>query len=149
MPAERTGPDPGIAGDGDPPEASTASHRLADWLRGLARIAAYAAVAVVGVLVAVSGMFVSRSTVGVLGWDAPLGMVLAIVGTAAAFEGSRLLIGRPGGFAVLGGWLAGMATLLLPRSAGDVVLANDGYGVGFGLLGAGLFLWAAHRTASR
>lgn len=90
---------------------------------------------VAGFLVTLVGLFVSRSTVGVLGVSLPYGMVLVLACLVALIEAGRVLIGFVGAVLVGVAWLVGLITVMWPQAAGDVLVANDGYGIAFCLLG--------------
>lgn len=102
--------------------------------------------AVAGFLVAVVGLFVSRSSVDVFGVGVPYGMVLVLACLAAVLEAGRVLYGFPGAAIAGGSWVVGFIVALWPRPAGDVLVAEDGYGIGYCLLGLLAVVGLAYRA---
>ncbi|MER7347912.1 DUF6113 family protein [Streptomyces aurantiacus] len=87
----------------------------------VARLAAYAALFVLGAVVGVAGALVQQ------GWF-PGGLLLALAGSAGAFYGgSRATRTRGGALAPAAGWLAAVMLLTATRPEGDFVF---GAGVG-------------------
>lgn len=115
----------------------------------MARIGGYVLIPPLGLVAAVVGVFVYRVTLPVLGVPLPAGLVLTVTSAAALFEAARLLLGRAGGLAVVSGWSVGFVAFLLPRSAGDMVIANDGHGVAYGVLGLCVLGWGVYRALTK
>ncbi|MCI0385241.1 DUF6113 family protein [Streptomyces sp. CNQ085] len=93
-----------------------------------ARVAVYAALAVLGAVVAVAGTLVQA------GWF-PLGVLLALGGAVALFLGGARLTGtRIGAAAPAGGWTLVVLLLTTSRPEGDFVFGTGG-GTYFFLLG--------------
>jgi hypothetical protein len=65
----------------------------------------------------------------------PWGLVLAIAGSASLIVVTRTFAGRGPGLVAAGGWLLGVAVVLLWHPGGDYLFADDALGYGF-LLGA-------------
>lgn len=85
--------------------------------RGWAKIAAYAGLAVLGVVAGVAGSLLQA------GWF-PLGLLLALAGAAGLFWGSALLTHtRVGAAAPAAGWALTVVLLTTSRPQGDFVFA--------------------------
>jgi Family of unknown function (DUF6113) len=100
------------------------------------RVAALVPVAVVA---AVCACFVHPTTVSFAALRLPVGLVLALGGTAGVLAmGTLLSRTRWGSGAVVAAWLVTVVMLSLPRPEGDVVIAQDAVGLTF--LGVGVVL---------
>ena len=100
------------------------------------RVAALVPVAVVA---AVCACFVHPTTVTFATLRLPVGLALALGGTAGVLAmGTLLSRTRWGSGAVAAAWLVTVVMLSLPRPEGDVVIAQDAVGLTF--LGVGVVL---------
>jgi Family of unknown function (DUF6113) len=98
-----------------------------------------AALVPVAVLAAVCACFVHPTTVTFATFGLPVGLVLALGGTAGVLAmGTLLSRTRWGSGAVAAAWLVTVVMLSLPRPEGDVVIAQDAVGLTF--LGVGVVL---------
>jgi hypothetical protein len=86
-------------------------------------------------VVAVCAGLVSRCVWRPPAISVPWGFGLAVVGSVSLIVVSRLLAGRRAGVVAAGGWLLGVAVVLLWHPGGDYLFANDALGYSF-LLGA-------------
>ena len=110
--------------------------------RLLGTLALHLTVGAGGAVVAVLAAWVSRATWRAGGAAVPWGLALALAGSVGAVWVARALT-PSAGFAVAAGWIIGVAYLLPGGPGGDFVLANDGYGNTFVLLGAVAVIVAA------
>jgi Family of unknown function (DUF6113) len=101
------------------------------------RVGAGVALAVVSGLVAICAALVSRGAWRSSTVTLPWGLVLGVAGSVSLVVVTRLAAGRRPGLVAAGGWLLGIALVLLWHPGGDYLFANDGLGYGF-LLGATL-----------
>ena len=103
------------------------------------RLLRAAALVPVALLVAGCACFVHPTTVTFATLRLPVGLALALGGTAGVLAmGTLLSRTRWGSGAVVAAWLVPVVMLSLPRPEGDVVIAQDAMGLTF--LGVGVVL---------
>jgi hypothetical protein len=106
-------------------------------------VAACAVLTLVSAVVAICAGLVSRSAWRPNGFAVPWGLALAIGGSVSLVIVTRVLAGRRPGLLAAGGWLLGVAVVLLWHPGGDYLFANDGPGYLFLLGGTVAVLVAA------
>ncbi|MBM7790949.1 DUF6113 family protein [Tenggerimyces flavus] len=94
-----------------------------------------------GLGVGAAGPFIGREVLRWQGPSVPYGIVLALVATAGLFYTGGKLFGPLGAVIPVLTWAVPVVAFLLPRPEGDVVLANDGYGTAFLLVGVLIAAW--------
>ncbi len=94
-----------------------------------------------GLAVGAAGPFIGREVLRWQGLTLPYGIVLALVATAGLFYAGRKILGPLGAVIPVLTWAVPVVAFLLPRPEGDVVLANDGYGTVFLLVGVLIAAW--------
>jgi hypothetical protein len=97
-----------------------------------------------GPLVATVAMAISRMALRPGPVTLPVGL-LAGVAYSAVFAGLMRRFGKAAGLGAVVGWLAGEAGSLLWNPGGDLLLAGDGFGYWFLLLGTASVVIAASR----
>jgi hypothetical protein len=106
-------------------------------------VAACAVLTLVSAVVAICAGLVSRSAWRPDGVTVPWGLALAIGGSMSIVIVTRVIAGRRPGLLAAGGWLLGVAVVLLWHPGGDYLFANDGRGYLFLLGGTVTVLVAA------
>jgi hypothetical protein len=100
------------------------------------------ALLVLGAVAGFAGTFVSRHLWllgGPGGLPVPWGLALTVAASLGLFLGGGRLLASNGVLVAALGWLAPVVVFMLPRVEGDVLLAQDGRGIGFlfaGVVGA-------------
>jgi hypothetical protein len=117
-------------------------------IRWLGRVAGLVVFGGLGLAVGTAGPFVSREILRWNGVGIPYGIVLALVAAAGLFYTARKVFGGPGAVIPVLAWAVPVVAMLLPRPEGDVVLASDGYGTAFLLLGVLIAAWNLGRAIS-
>lgn len=113
------------------------------------RVLGVAGLVVLAVAVGIASVFVARLSFRVGGVPLPWGLVLAAVAPATLIAAAAELRGRVGALATAAAWFAVVIVAVLPRSGGDVVVAGDGFGMGFVLLALAVAVWAVVRFGIR
>lgn len=113
------------------------------------RVLGLAALIVLGGCVGVLGIVVSRmeARVGVVA--VPYGFVLAVGAAAALFAEGRRALGAGGALGAALGWALPVVVAMWQRPEGDVLLAGDGYGLGYVVLGLLAAVWSIARGRSK
>lgn len=106
-------------------------------------VAACAVLTMVSAVVAICAGLVSRSAWRPNGITVPWGLALALGGSVSLVVVTRVIAGRRAGLLAAGGWLLGVAVVLLWHPGGDYLFANDGPGYLFLLGGTIAVLVAA------
>lgn len=132
----------------DPATGSPAAGRgvVATALSIVLALGGWLTLAAAGFLVAFVGLFVSRSSIELFGVGVPYGLLLVLACLAAVLEAGRVLFGFPGAAIAGGAWVVGLVVVLVPRPAGDVLVAEDAYGIGYCLLGLLAVVGLAYRA---
>jgi hypothetical protein len=94
-------------------------------------------------LVAICAGLVSRGAWRPSAITVPWGLVLGIAGSVSLIVVTRTFAGRKPGLVAAGGWLLGVAVVLLWHPGGDYLFADDALGYGFLLGATGAVLVAA------
>jgi hypothetical protein len=142
---------PAETGIADVEDGSATPNRRAKWGIVLARLGTVVGLvvfAVLGLVVGSAGPFIGREAVRWEGLTVPYGIVLALVATAGLFYAGGKLFGRIGAVVPVLTWAVPVVAMLLPRPEGDVVLASDGYGTAFLLVGVLIAAWHLGRAIS-
>ncbi|REF35587.1 DUF6113 family protein [Thermasporomyces composti] len=103
------------------------------------------ALVLLGACVGALGIVVSRMTADVAAVPVPYGFVLAVAAVAALVAEGRRALGVAGALGAALGWSVPVVLAMGQRPEGDVVLAGDGYGVGYVVLGLVAVVWNVAR----
>lgn len=112
------------------------------------RVLGVVALVLLGGCVGALGVVVSRMTVEVAAVPVPYGFVLAVAAAAALYAEGRRSLGVVGALGAVLGWSVPVAVAMVQRPEGDVVLAGDGYGVGYVVLSLVAAAWNIARGLS-
>jgi hypothetical protein len=112
------------------------------------RVLGVVALVLLGGCVGTLGVVVSRVTVEVAAIPVPYGFVLAVAAAAALYAEGRRALGVVGALGAALGWSVPVVVAMGPRPEGDIVLAGDGYGIGYVVLSLLAAAWNIARGMS-